>query len=503
MYNIFGKMIIALTIAFAASANLAAAETLNTDASFIIHEADITSFLEDQTSKWLVPNQILTNTIEIQKPYRTWIHEPLWQGSASLKWSKNSKSNVWHFDGEANDLRFFATSLEVHDTVLMSSGGSTIAVRVDVVCSNVSLTVPGKSKLHGELPANWINGVLTIPMQNFNLQTSGVTPVFTVGNCHGPNGFDQFLNQELRKMFSQPGKVQALFAGELQKFINAEVARVQAAIYKPLQFSFAGINTQFEPKTVASLRTGTWVVDGAVVLKSDKGNGTKTIAKDYGVANLSDARASGLAFSRALIPELLAFASRSESFKHDFSSQDVPAFQDFISNRFAQFFVWMDMWNFPTSSIFDFHLNVTSSPRLTGMENTFPGVNFEFAAPVTMQMDAPSNKGKLPYAQFTSTSPASISVSALAEDGELNFTYTLNDAPMSYEFRKEFFKVRRPSTGIGIDTIVDSGKQALTEKQYSFSLPDSASPFADYRMIFEDLIFGKKTFRLEMALQKK
>ena len=90
-----------------------------------------------------------------------------------------------------------------------------------------------------------------------------------------------------------------------------------------------------------------------------------------------------------------------------------------------------------------------------------------------------------------------------AQNGALQVGYSIDQLDLSGGYRPEYFKVRQPTFGIAADTIASQVAQALTNQSWVYQMPDSASPFPDYRLVFQDFIAGSKTFRFEMALQKK
>lgn len=503
MRNIFVKMIIALTWISAGSPLFASADTLHSQASFVVHEKDLTKYLQDQTAKWIVPNQIISDSIEILKPYHSWIRNLMWEGAATLNWTKAPTNNIWMLDVAGSNLSFTAPSYEIHDTIVETSNGSTISVQIDAICSDLAVSLPGDWKLHGELPASWVSNNLQVPLQNFSITSSGQAPVFTIGKCTGPTGIDQIISKEINAILAQPAKIQELVQNALQQEIAVEVAKIQVDVMKPLAFTLAGVAVNFNPTAVNNLVSGTWIIDGGMDLQAGTGTAEKTIAKDYTIANLSDARASGVAFSRTLIAEILNFGSGVGLYQKDFNSSQVPALQAFFANRFEQFWVWSDLFNFSTTAVFDFEASATAAPQIQSMTNTFPGVNWNLSAPIAVEMDAPMKKGYVPYVEFTSAQDPTFQVQGLAVNGALTFTYSVDTLSMNYQFRPEYLAIRTPLFGIGVDAMAGHLKDGLQNQQWSYRMPDTASPFPDYRLVFQDLIFGKKTFRVEMALQKK
>jgi hypothetical protein len=220
---------------------------------------------------------------------------------------------------------------------------------------------------------------------------------------------------------------------------------------------------------------------------------------------VTDARASGLIFSNSLISEILAFASRAGLYVNDFTSNNIPGFQSFMENRILQFFLWSDLMNFDSAAVFDFHLTATGTPVVQAMTNLFPGVQWKVAAPADVVMSVPTGSSQgLAYVEFYSSQPAQAVLTTQADQaGSLQVTYSVTKMPMAYGFRKEFAKVRRPTSTIAIDTITSQVQSGLTNASWTYTIPETASPFPDYKLTFKDLIFGSKTFRLEMGILKK
>jgi hypothetical protein len=500
MRDIYANLLIALTLMCGTLAN---GETLASEGTFVIHESDITTWIKDQTAKWFVPNQVIADQIELQSPYHSLLNGFFWSGSANLVWSKDSSTNVWIFDGQATDAKLFARSFEIHDTIVAGVGGSTVAVRVDLVCQNLEIDLPGQWKLHGELPAAWAKSVFNVSLQNMLLQQSGQLPVLHVGACQGPGGAEVFLNQQIAQLFANTAKVRSMISNEFQNLINAQVTKLMAVI-KPIQFEILGANVEFNPSAIKNLKSGTWIVDGALTFNGGQSTGTKFVSKTYTDLNVTDARASGLIFSNSLIKEILAFALRAGLYANDFTSNDIASFKSFMENRFLQFFLWSDLINFNSSTVFDFHLSTRGTPVVQSMTNLFPGIQWTLSAPVDVVMSAPEGASELPYVEFFSTQPAQVVLTTQANlAGSLQVNYSVAKMPMWYGYREEFFKVRRPTSTIAIDTVSSQVQSGMTNKSWTYAIPDRASPFPDYKLTFKDLIFGTKTFRLEMGISKK
>jgi hypothetical protein len=491
------------SLLLAISSSLALAETLSTTGSFVVHEKDITQYIKDQTAPWLVPNEVIAPSLTLTAPYKTTFTNVSWQGNASLNWTKNSTNNVWVFDGQTTGVTLYADTFAINDTITLNVDGNKITVRLDITCQNFALTMPGQWKVHGQVPMSWSGGQLSAPLQGLTLTPSSQMPTVSVGSCTGGTGIQNYINQLIAAQFSNPSGMQASLNTGLQNFINSQVANIMAMMGKPVSFDVLGAKVAFTPSVGQNLTSGTWVIDGPLVFSGPQGTGSKTIAQGYSIANMTDARASGFAFNNALWPEIMGFASRGGLFTVKEPSSSIAAFQSFMNNRMEQFFVWSDLMNFPVTQPFNFTFQATSTPQIQSQTNTFPGVQWNVASPLYVQMDAVYSNGAVPYTQFTSNTPASVQLSAKAVKGALNVTYSITNLDMAYAFRREFLKIRQPAFGIGMGPIDQAVQSAETNQTWSYTMPDSASPLPGYRILFSDLIFGKKTFRLEMGIQKK
>lgn len=503
MHNILKKSFTFWSVLLGLSSPFVYGETLSTTGSFVVHEKDITQYIKDQTSKWLTPNEVIVPSLSLNAPYKTTLTNISWQGNASLNWTKTSANNIWILDGQTTDLTLYANSMAIHDTMQVNVGGNTINVRIDADCQNLSLTLPGQWKVHGEIPMSWSGGALNAPLQNVKLTPSLQMPVIKIASCQGPTGMQDFLNQQVARLFANPASIQASLTSEVQKFINQQVAKVTAMMGKTVSFDILGAQVSFTPRLGQNLTSGTWILDGPLVLSAPQGTGNKTLPQGYTLANMTDVRASGFVFANSLWTQIMGFASRAGLFNVHKPSSEISAFQSFMNNRMEQFFVWSDLMNFSTTQPFNFTFQAPSTPRIQSQTNTFPGVQWNVAGPLYVQMDAVFSNGIVPYTQFTSNSPVTAQISAKAINGALNVNYSVTNLDMNYAFRREFLKIRQPMFGIGMGAIDQAVQSAETNQTWSFAMPDSASPLPGYRMLFSDLIFGKKTFRIEMGIQKK
>jgi hypothetical protein len=341
-------------------------------------------------------------------------------------------------------------------------------------------------------------------LQNLSLTESSQVPVIKINSCQGPTGMEEFLNQQIASLYSNPARIQSAFAGEIQKFLDSQVAKVVASLSKPVMFDLLGAHVVFTPTTGSNLTSGTWVLNGPLSIQAvGGGTGTKTVPQGYTNANLTDVRASGFVFANTLWSEILAFADRAGLLTKQYKGTDIPQFQNFLQNRFEQFLVWSDLMNFSTSSLFYFNFDAAGPVSILSQTNQSSGVQWSVSAPLDVLMYAPVTKKNVPYVEFQSNTPVTATLLAQAKNGSLNVAYSITNLDMNYAFRKEFLKYRSPMFGIGMSMIDSSVQSALTNKVWTYTMPDSASPLPGYRINFKDVIFGKKTFRFEMGLQKK
>jgi hypothetical protein len=479
------------------------AEVLSTTGSFVVHEKDITQYIEDQTNALLVPNQVIVPTLNLTSPYKSTLTNISWQGNATLTWTKNSANNIWAFNGQTTGLTLYADTFSVNDTVNVNVGGNNISVQLNFTCQNLAMTMPGQWKVQGQIPMSWSGGQLLAPLQGLILTPSTQVPTITVGSCTGPAGVQQYLNQLVATQFANPVGMQASLQTELQVFINSQISKVTAMMNKPVSFNILGATVNFTPSLGQNLATGTWVLDGPLVLSAPNGTGNTTVPQGYSIANMADARASGFVFANTFWPQILGFANRAGLTTQTMASSAISAFQSFMANRFEQFFVWSDLMNFPTNQPFNFTFDSTSPITIQSQTNMSPGVQWNLTSPLFVEMDAVYSNATIPYAQFQSITPVGAQLYAHAVNGALNVTYSLTSLNMNYAFRKEFFKIRQPTFGIGMDAIDSAILSSETNQTWVYTLPDTASPLPGYNLLFSDLIFGTKTFRIEMGIQKQ
>ncbi len=502
---ILRKPLALLTAMIALHLPQAFAETLNAQATYVIHESDMSQWINDQTAKWLVPNQVIANQVGFVSPFQSQLQNVSWQGVANLNWTKDPKSNIWVFDGSTNNLTVLATSFSVHDLFPVTVNGQIIKVRVDADCQNLTMNVPGQWVIHGEIPVSWQDTSMVAPVQNFTMTPSSQVPTVKIASCTGPAGMEPFLNQQLAQLYKQPDKIQSAALNEVQLFINGQISNLMSSMGKPFSFSFLGVNVSFTPTAGSSLPNGSILLDGPLVLQSPNGTGVTTVAKDYSDSDLSDARASGFGFAVTLLRQIVGFVYQSGLLDFPFGSDSLPAFQSFMQDRTEQLFVWQDLWNFATNTVFNFDVSATSSPTILSMQDLFPGVQLELAAPLDAVMSAPTAFGSLPYVEFySSPTQAQMQLNFLAtKKGSLQVKYSLDQLALSYGYRPEFFRVRQPTMTINTDAIAQSVMQSYQNQVWTYTMPDGASPIPDYRLLFKDFIYGKKTFRIEMGIQKK
>lgn len=481
----------------------AASEVLNVPASLVVHEKDMTIWLQDFAARITQPNTVVTPKLVLQQPFQSILSNISWQGAFRLDWSNKPNSNVWIFEGELQDLILYSSDLEIHDTFRQVVGGSTVNIRIDASCQNLSLNFPGGTKFHGEVVVVWKANQLKPTLQNFTLNPGAAVPIVKVGGCTGPTGMQGFLAKQVAQLYVTPAKIQPMAAAELQRLMTAKATALQTDLAKPYSFQFGRIGGRFAGTTFSNLPNGSWVIDGLLALTSKIGTQTRTLVKDYSLANLKDVGFSGAVVSKKSVADILAFARRAGVLDESFTSKAIPGFATFRQSGLQEGFVWPDLLNFPESTVFPVDFSTASDPSLTKMTNQYPSVSMDVASNVDFLVKAPTPRGELPYVEFSSTQPAQGHLILNPQDGAMKVSTSLEKMPLKYTFRKEYASVRQPHDYINMDEIETAMSKSPSNKSWTYRLPPDATPVKGYSMGFQGVVFGAKTFRFDMNFKKQ
>jgi hypothetical protein len=147
------------------------------------------------------------------------------------------------------------------------------------------------------------------------------------------------------------------------------------------------------------------------------------------------------------------------------SLNKISAFQDLLGNRFIQFFIWPDLFNYATTSPFNLVSDVQGSPKITlGTQN-----KAAVQAPVSSWIVSKRDNRSWYYLHLQSQVSGNMTYGV--SKGSLNVTLQNSNVQSTVGFGVDYLKAYNPNTFISTSTIQDAVNQASAVEKRSVAIP--------------------------------
>ena len=384
--------------------------------------------------------------------------------------------NEWAITSKSISADVIVDEVNASQTITVSEGGVTLNLNVTATCTGVHLQLPpGSTQASASIAIALTNGQLALTLNDFAANWAPSSWQIVSMNCQGPNGFGDLVAQ------SAQAQLQSInpFLSDIRNDIQAQLNAVGAA--GPVSWTLnssdsSGISMNLTPESLQLLSDGGAELGGIAAFSFAALNGTgcqKQISGDAPVSNGEDS----LSIPVSAVEALIQCASLNKSLSYLFSSSQLPAFQSLLGNWFEKLFVWPDLLNFGSKSIFTFDL-FPSGPPVFGpiTEGASGNMNFNFSAPMTLASYAPEKDGMEHYVDFTTnlSGPATLAIN----NGVLSFTQSNSQLNISAHWDPLFIQNHNPDQSIWSSIIAGDLKNLIASPGVTYTLPKWSVPGA-------------------------
>lgn len=368
-----------------------------------------------------------------------------------------------------------AENFNVHDTVIRDIGGVQVIINIDGACQQLTWQAPGANwKVRGKLSWYLVGNEVQAQWREFVFQpTNASTPTTQIGPCQGPEMVSTALRDNVAALTSDNGKLSELIQKGILLWLNSSLQPFNAELMKAQQAPVKdGLTLLWQPQTVMNLPGGMLRVPGVLSLRRDGMNNIPmSINRTQSDEVLATARESGFVLPKTALDEVTRFIFATGDLKRRYLSTEVKSFQDLMNNSFNRNYVWPDLSNFSTRTLFYFDLSTEAPPYLTNLRanSSSGGVAYDVRVPVLLNDWAPYGGTYYPYVDFRSTAKGIARLTV--ESGKLNLRLPTSSLPLSGAFRSEFKRKRTVDEYLDTGRLSTAVKDMLNQKVILLDLP--------------------------------
>jgi hypothetical protein len=297
-------------------------------------------------------------------------------------------------------------------------GGVTVRVHLNANCGPIVIDQPSASSL-AAFSLNWANGSPVATLTSLDLSWAANSWVVSDFACTGPSGVDSLVRDGLSQFLRDPASlkpyVQSYVGQNLQASIDATLAKVRDPFA-------VGSGAESITVTVGSISPASTGIVADLSLRSDAKSlplPALPIPSDKILASLSTLQPV-LVGDKSVIEFILATRLAAKPAFFQVNLQTVSAFHKLMQSRFAQFFIWSDLWNFPKNS--PFYLNVVN-PRALSLTHS-SGTSLSSTVPLSAVIQAYRDSTWWTYVTTTGTAPTTVALSV--KSGVMSYATTID-----------------------------------------------------------------------------
>lgn len=356
--------------------------------------------------------------------------------------------------------------VSITKTVEEIHNGVRVIVTVSAQCSPfILIQNQGQAQMRWQWSASSSGDSLRADLKSFDLNWPANSWQVSQLICQGPNGFGELVQAELQKQLAQPDAIAALAKTYLQTAVSNQLNQNLGRWRKPTTVSAEG-------QPVSLVLSGTQTLTSKGLLFSGLLRvGTKAPSRNDQFVPLQATEAlyqkvgsqPTLIISKKSVESLVA--QKNLWPQSTVSLNKISAFQDLLSNRFIQFFIWPDLFNYSTTSPFNLISEVQGSPKIVlGTQN-----NATVQAPVSSWIVSKRENRSWYYLHLKSQVSGNMTYGV--SKGTFNVTLKKSNVKSEVGFGVDYLKAFYPNTFISTSTIQDAVNQASTVEKRSITIP--------------------------------
>lgn len=297
--------------------------------------------------------------------------------------------------------RIEISSIKTNAVIYKNVGGVQATIYLKGECRNIVIETSGPLEASGQIQVAKTGKSLGAFVQSIDYKNQQNWQM-NVGDCEGPQGYQQALEKELRSLLNDKTRMSQILMQPFQNQLNQRLASMNESLFSPKQ-----IPVQEEiALTLLPLEVELDEVTGQVLLKGIvktqfASQEEKHVHVDAPLfaEDVAVAPRSGLMVSQKYLQTLIRQVHESRLLYKKYFAQQIPGLDQLFRSRFFQFFLWPDLMNFRRNAPFSFEVSASQSPQLD-FDKIYRGVAwFDLHSHLKVQTRTPQNQD---YGQFLS-----------------------------------------------------------------------------------------------------
>lgn len=383
----------------------------------------------------------------------------------------------WEVSTDALGAKLYVDKIRASGRILRVMDGIRVWIDVNAECSGLVMSLPvGSSRVSARVRAEVADNQVKLSLPSYEASWKpGAWNVEAV-RCTGVEGFEEIVKEEALKALATYQSIDAPVREQVMKkfaewsqaasgilFSEQEIPTGKDYVRAYVTPSFArengnglllGGDLRFEYPNVAA---GQQIEQVHLLKAARAGNGA--------------VEAGNILLPFAAIKSLLMGEYFAGKLEQTVSSRDIPAFSSFMTDRFAQFWVFPELGRYPTNAEFRFQFLPVGPPAFAGERMGAGGAILgDLSMPLAVRLHSYVSGAFAPMVEFRSLAagPASL---RLAAGGKIEFAMQASKQPVSFGWEQTYLKKYQPDTRISVDTIMDKVRASLSTQAFNLALP--------------------------------
>jgi hypothetical protein len=327
---------------------------------------------------------------------------------------ENGSLAEWNIQSKNLSADLVVDLVDASQTIVETSGGTTLNVRINATCTNVHLALPaGATTATGTLDLSLQNGVAAFLLNHFQANWQPGSWQIISMNCVGPQGFGDLVKQDITTQLQNINPFLSTITTQIQNQLSAIASSAQSWTFNSNDNS--GTSVTLQPNQATAGANSGAILVGTATFNFPKLNQT-ACQKTITTAPTVSTTANLFSLPIEAIQQLISCSYLNQSLLANFTSQDFPAFQSLLSDWFLKIIVWPNLVHFNGHSIFNFTLAPTTAPTIGKLSSDDQTLTFNVDAPLELSVYAPTAEGSQHYVDFFTqiSGPAYLSI----QDGD-------------------------------------------------------------------------------------
>lgn len=361
------------------------------------------------------------------------------------------------------------SEISVNQIVEQTVGGITGHFQIEAQCKNVVLNMrPGVGAFAIALKPSVGNTQVAAEVDDVELSWQANAWQAQDFTCTGVEGFADLVKIEVQKISADSNSFVAPRKEQIVSYVKQYLGNYSLDLSKQRELvsSRADIKMNMIIDSFDAVNADQIKALGRVTVEFTRSSqdGVKKLTLSKNASDIKSSNQAMLRLPASFVKEVMTQAYAANSWVHRLTSSELPGFSSIMSSRFAQFFVWPEMMNYPKTSQFLFDVYSNKDPKVTGQ-----GLQYQVNMNLLSKMQAPQSGKYVPFMNFVI--PFNSKVNLAVASSKLNVSFVNTALTLQYQWDSSYLSRYSPSKRFGASTIQGRILDAVSGKTISVALP--------------------------------